>query len=491
MTRPRLCLTVTAPTTAELRARRDAARDADLVELRIDTVADPDVRAALAGRRQPVIVTCRPAWEGGSFRGSEEERHRLLKEALTLGAEYVDIEERAPFRDLLLKEQPQHIVLSKHDFEHVPADLSDTVRSMKASGAGVVKIAVKTARLSDTIPLLELGRRLDGPGAHVLVGMGEPGLVTRILPARFGSAWSYAGELSFVGQLTAATLADEYRFKSLGASPEMYGLVGSPISHSVSPAMHNAAFRAAARDAVYLPLPAADAEDFVTFARAFGLSGASVTIPFKVTLLNHVQSVDDIARDVGAINTIRNVDGRWEATNTDVTGFLQPLHSRGVRLAGLRTSILGAGGAARGVAVALARSKAVVRVHARNRDRAAAVAERISGGVGPWPPEPGSWDLLVNTTPVGMHPQIADSPVVPGELTGRLVYDLIYNPPTTRLLRDAAGAGLQALGGLDMLVAQAEAQFMYWTGETAPAGVMRAAAEKRLAEFTNDEAHVR
>jgi shikimate dehydrogenase len=254
--------------------------------------------------------------------------------------------------------------------------------------------------------------------------------------------------------------------------------------------MHNAAFRAVARDAVYLPLPAADAEDFVTFGRAFGLSGASVTIPFKVALLNHIQSVDGTARDVGAINTIRKVDGDWEATNTDVFGFLQPLKSRGVRLEGLRTSILGAGGAARGVAVALARSKAVVRVHARNRDQAAEVAERISGLVGPWPPEPGSWDLLINTTPVGMHPRVADSPVAPRMLTGRLVYDLIYNPPTTRLLRDAAGAGLQAFGGLEMLVAQAEEQFRYWTGEVPPAGVMRVAAEKRLAEFTNDEAHV-
>jgi 3-dehydroquinate dehydratase/shikimate dehydrogenase len=491
MTRPRLCLTVTAATTAELRARRDAARNADLVELRLDTVADPDVRGALADRRQAAIVTCRPVWEGGSFRGSEEERHRILEEALTLGAEYVDVEERAAFRDRLLKAQAQRIVLSKHDFERVPANLSETVRSMKASGAGIVKVAVKTARLGDTIPLLEIGRRLEGPGAHVLIGMGEPGLVTRVLPARFGSAWSYAGELSAVGQVTAATLADEYRFRSLGASPAIYGLVGSPISHSVSPAMHNAAFGAVSRDAVYLPLPAADAEDFVTFGRAFGLAGASITIPFKVALLDHVQRADDTARDVGAINTIRRVNGDWEATNTDVAGFLQPLNSRGVRLESLRASILGAGGAARGVAVALARSKAVVRVHARNGDQAAAVAARVSGLAGPWPPEPHSWDLLVNTTPVGMHPDVANSPIPAHTLTGRVVYDLIYNPSTTRLLRDAARAGLQTLGGLDMLVAQAEEQFRYWTGEVAPAGVMREAAGKRLAEFTNDEAHVR
>jgi 3-dehydroquinate dehydratase/shikimate dehydrogenase len=480
---------VTAPTTAELRTRRDAARDADLVELRLDTVADPDVAAALEGRHQPVIVTCRPAWEGGAFKGSEEERHRFLKEALARGAEYVDVEERAGFGDLL-KEHPQRIVLSKHDFAGVPSDLFESVHAMKATGAAVVKIAVTSARLSDAVPLLDVARRLDGPGAHVLIGMGEPGLVTRILPARFGSAWSYAGELSAVGQLTPSVLVNEYRFKSLGASPDVYGLVGSPISHSVSPAMHNAAFRARSRDAVYLPLPAADAEDFATFARAFGLRGASVTIPFKVALLEHVESIDETAREVGAINTIRCVEGHWEGTNTDVTGFLQPLQSRGVSLEGLRVSILGAGGAARGVAVALARARARVCVHARNRDKAAAVAERVSGRVGPWPPDPDSWDVLVNTTPIGMHPHTADSPVTPRALTGRLVYDLIYNPPATRLLRDAAGAGLQTFGGLDMLVAQAEEQFTYWTGDVPPAGVMRAAAEKRLVEFTNDEAHV-
>jgi len=489
----KLCVTVTAATTAELRRRRDEVRDADLIELRLDTVSDPDVTGALAGRRCPVIVTCRPTWEGGYFTGSEEMRKGVLADAIAQGAEYVDIEWRANFDDLISSRRGRNIVLSSHDFDGIPSDLAPRLQAMRATGAEVVKLAAKTARLSDCVPLLEIGAQGGRDGGLVVIGMGEHGLATRVLASRFGSMWTYAGALEEIGQLDAFTLLHDFRFRSLGKATEIYGLVAGTVSHSVSMAMHNAAFRASQRDAVYLPFPSPTADDFVTFGRALGIKGASVTIPHKVSLFERMDDIDPVhavARRIGAINTIRvNDDGKWIGGNTDVSGFLDPLRAR-VAPEGLRVAVLGAGGAARAVVVALSSSGSVVTVHARDRAKAQAVAGVASAQIGPWPPAPGSWDLLVNCTPIGMHPRVDETPVPRNQLTGRCVYDLVYNPSETRLLREAAAQGCETIGGLDMLVAQAHEQFHMWTGTRPPSGVMRDAALKRLAEFVSDEHYV-
>ncbi len=481
MSKPLLCVTVTADTTAELRAKRDAVGGADLVELRLDTVRDPDVAGALAGRRGPVLVTCRPAWEGGHFTGPEEQRKRILSEAIASDADYVDIEWRARFDDLISQAGGRRIVLSTHDFDGVPADLTKRVRAMRSTGAQVIKVAATTRSLSDCLPLLELGRQQRSDGGLVAVGMGDYGLATRVLAGRFGSAWTYAGMLRDIGQLSATSLLDDYHFRSVTESTAVYGVAGGSVAHSVSPAMHNAAFRAAGIDAVYLPFPAVSAEDFHGFGRALGLSGASVTIPLKVTLLDYMDEVSPIARQIGAINTVRVTDGRWIGTNTDAMGFLEPLRER-MDLTGVRAAVLGAGGAARAVTMALATSGSSVRLHARNRDQAQEVARLTPVEVGPWPPEPGSWDVLINTTPVGMYPHTEDTPLAKEQLTGRCVYDLVYKPPMTRLLQDAAAMGCQTIGGLEMLVAQGREQFHWWTGSTPRAGVLKEAALRRLAE---------
>ena len=475
---------------AELRRRRDAVTDADLVELRLDGVDSPDIAGALSGRRHKVIVTCRPTWEGGTFGGSEEERKRLLAEAVALGAEYVDIEWRAGFTELIGRAR-ERIVLSSHDFTTVPGDLAGRARAMHATGAGVVKIAVTAKCLADCIPVLRLGATCGNDMRMALIAMGPHGIASRVLPQRFSSTWSYAGSVNAVGQLTPETLLALYRFRSLGDTTAVYGLVGSPIDHSVSPHMHNAAFRDTQLDAVYLPLPATDAADFVAFAQAIGLRGASVTIPFKVSLVEHVDEVVAVARRVGAINTIRvDDDGRWLGGNTDVSGFLQPLIDRGIPLDGARAAILGAGGSARAVAIALAPAGAKVTIHSRNAGRAAETARAVGAVAADGPPHANGWDLLVNCTPVGMHPHVDGMPLPRSALTGRYVYDLVYNPPSTRLLREAALAGCTTIGGLDMLVAQAAEQFHWWTGVKPPPGVMREAAERKLSEFITDEDHV-
>jgi 3-dehydroquinate dehydratase/shikimate dehydrogenase len=488
MATPELCVTVTAPTMADLRRQRDAVDDADLVELRLDKVRDPNVAGALEGRTRPVVITCRAAWEGGGFTGSEEERRRILSEALEFGADYVDIEWRARFDDLVSR-GGRRVVLSSHNFDGMTRDLPKQLRAMRGATAGIAKVAVTPQRLADCAALLALGAEAVRDSRIIVIGMGDYGLATRLLAGRFGSAWTYAGALRDIGQVTASSLLNEYRLRAVSDTTAIYGIVGGSVMHSVSPSMHNAAFAAAGIDAVYLPLPAVDADDFLAFGRAIGISGASVTIPHKVSLFERVDEVDTIARRIGAINTIRVVDGRWVARNTDANGFLHPLKDR-VDLEGRRAAILGAGGAARAVAVALASAGCTVRVHARQRPQAEEVAALVAGSVGPWPPEPGSWDLLVNCTPIGMYPNVDDTPLPAERLTGSVVYDLVYNPPATRLLREAAARGCRTIGGLDMLVGQAHEQFTWWTGAVPPAGVMRQAADRRLTEFTRNEDYV-
>lgn len=480
----RLCVTVTAETMAELRARRDDVADADLVELRLDTVKDPSAAAALAGRTKPVIVTCRHQSQGGSFAGTEEERRAILGEALSLGAEYVDLEWNLSCADLMERTGGRRVILSHHDFSGMPADVHDKAQAMLSSGAEVVKLAVAARSLGDCLTLRGIAAGTRVPMA--VIGMGEAGLPSRVLASWMGSCWTYAGDAAASnapGQVSAAVMQDEYRFRRIGARTAIYGVVGKPVSHSVSPVMHNAAFHAAHLDAVYLPLAAADFEDFISFAEQAGLAGASVTAPFKVNAFERADECDPVSRRIQSVNTLRREGGKWLGCNTDVTGFLSPLEAM-ARLPGIRATILGAGGAARSVSVALASAGVTVTIAARRHDQAQSVAALTGAAVTTWPPDPASWDLLVNATPAGTSPDVDESPLPDDYLfhSGTMVYDLVYNPPLTTLLIAAERAGCRTIGGLDMLVAQAQAQFEWWTGGRPADRVMRDAALARLTE---------
>ena len=476
MHRALLVETVTGRTMAELRAARDAVTRPDMVELRLDGVEDIDVAGALGGRTLPVIVTCRPTWEGGRFDGSEERRRSILQEALDRGAEYVDVEWRAGFADLIGRD-PRRVVLSSHDFQHVPDDLAARATAMRQTGAGTIKIAIPAARLTDALALLPIGT----DGDAVVVAMGAAGLPSRLLASRFGSRWTYAGDAIAPGQIPASRMLDEFRFHELLPTTEIYGVVSNNVMHSMSPLMHNAAFRAADLDVVYLPLRAADFDDFLTFAHAMKVAGASVTIPFKLDALRSADKADAVARAVGAANTLRRTATGWEATNTDVQGFLDPLD--GVYpglLKGARAAVLGGGGAARAVVGALVSRDVDVTIHARREEQAAEVAAASGVRVGKWPPTAGSWELLVNCTPLGGPAARDRSPMPHGPFTGRMVYDLTYGQTETPLLRDARQAGCLTLDGLPMLVAQAERQFEWWTGRRPADGVMKAAVASGL-----------
>jgi 3-dehydroquinate dehydratase / shikimate dehydrogenase len=477
MRHPLLCVTVAGSTVEDLRRKRDAADSADLLELRLDHLDAPDGPAAIDGRRRPVIVTCRPTWEGGRFDGPEEERRRVLESALAAGAEFVDVEAAAAFAPEIIRlRRGRGVVLSAHLYGEPPTDLQARAAAMRSTGAEVIKISIEARGVSDVLPLFGLADASpphDDTG-HVLVAMGTPGLTSRILAARLRNRWTYAGDGVAPGQIPAARLLDEFQFRRITPDAALYGVVGNPVGHSRSPAMHNAGFAAMGIQAVYVPFEAATAEDFVRFARARGISGVSITAPFKVALMSHVDRVEPLASRVGAINTIIERDGCWIGANTDVHGFLAPLAGR-IGLKGTRAAVLGAGGAARGVAIALADRGAAVTICARKKDVAREIAELVGGQVGSFPPKPGTWDILINATTAGTGPD-GVNPIAGTPLDGEMVFDLVYTPAETRLLADARAAGCLTIGGLEMLVAQAERQFELWTGHKPPPGLFARAA---------------
>jgi len=463
----------------ELRRARDAAAFADLIEVRLDLVDRPDAIGAIEGRRRPILVTCRAEWEGGGFRGSEEERERILSEAQNAGAEYVDVEARAEFVSTITRRRRgRGIVLSLHAFGEPPGDVEDRARAMRATGAEIVKIAIEAKRLGDMLPLMRLASNPDftdpdGMDGHVLLAMGQVGVPTRVLAARMRNRWTYAGDGVAPGQLPAARLLGGRRIRQKKHDAQLFGVVGNPIAHSLSPVMHNAGFSALGMNAVYVPLQADDVDDFVAFARETGMAGASITAPFKVGMLTRIDDTDEMARRVGAVNTLVVRDGKWLGANTDVDGFLTPLVGR-MALKGTRACVLGAGGAARAVAVALNSEGSAVTICARHPEAAKEVAVLAGGQVGPWPPKPGTWDVLINATSAGNGGRVDPMEGVP--LDGEIVFDLVYAPARTPLLARATREGCLTIGGIEMLVAQAERQFELWTGIRPPAGLFRSAA---------------
>jgi 3-dehydroquinate dehydratase/shikimate dehydrogenase len=464
----------------ELRGARDAAMSADLVEVRLDGVDRPDAVAALEGRRRPVIVTCRPKWEGGRFDGSEEERRQLLLAASAAGAEFIDVELAAAFAPEILRlRRGRGVIVSIHRFGGEAGDLDEQMRALRSTGAEVVKLAVEVDSLTATLPIFELGIRQKSEAVndqgHVLIAMGARGAHTRVLAARLRNRWTYAGEGLAPGQLPPGRLLGEFMFRRIQPDADLYAVVGAPIERSLSPAMHNAGFAQAGLNAAYVALEARDADDFVVFSRAIGLRGASVTSPFKVDMLERVDECDPVVRRVGALNTVVIRDGRWIGANTDLAGFVTPLKGR-MALRGTRAAVLGAGGAARAVAAALKREGARVRICARRPGQAKVVALALGVDAGPFPPPPGTWDVLVNATASGSQPGDV-SPMHGVALDGEIVFDLTYAPEITPLIAQAREAGCWTIGGIEMLIGQAERQFELWTGAAPPPGLFRAAAD--------------
>ena len=483
----RVVAAVMAPSIeAMVQAANDACEGADLVELRVDGLRDPDLERLRKAGTKPLILTCRMQREGGVFEGSESERLEILRRALVLGFDFVDIELDSFSDELRTVKTSSRLILSHHKFDRIPDDLSEIVERATTAGADIVKVAARADSLADVVRLGEAGRLARDRGVGFApIPMGPAGTAGRVLAPRFGADLTYAAARGLPatgpGQLDLDQLLGTYRFRVVDDATRIYGILGRPALGSLSPAMHNAVFAHKGLNAVYVPFEEEDLASFVAAAKQIGVAGFSVTQPFKESILPFLDDIDGPAQQVGAVNTVVARDGRWCGFNTDVEGVVGPV-SRRLGIEGKRVVILGAGGAARAAAVGLGQAGAAVVVLARKLERARAVANLAGGAAG----DIGDlgahrWDILVNATP--LHEGLIDAgsaEQVEGFRPGALVLDMIYDPEKTEILELARERRAFAVPGLEMLVAQAVRQSDLWTGSAVNAEVMETAARAEM-----------
>jgi 3-dehydroquinate dehydratase/shikimate dehydrogenase len=480
----RICVSVCERYLDALRQTCERAVEwADLIELRLDCLHQlPEKLPQLA---RPVILTFRPAEQGGLRNLTHEERQRFWS-SIAPQAEIIwwDIE-----GDLVHDLAPDwsHVIVSHHDFSGVPDDLEQIYERLARTPAAVLKIAVQAGDILDCIRVFNLLDRARMEHRDLIaIAMGNAGVATRILGPSRGSFLTYGAlddqSATAPGQVNARKLRSLYHINTIDNETMICGLVGLPVMHSVSPHIHNAAFISEDVNGVYLPFEVQDAQQFfkrMVHPRSrelnWNLRGLSVTAPHKQAVMDCLDWIDPDAKEIGAVNTVVVENDRLLGYNTDAAGFIDPLLSRFATLRDVKVAIIGAGGAARAAIWALKRQAANVTLFVRDVRKAQPLAElfRISSTELTGASFEG-YDLIINATPLGSGTHIDQSPATREQLTGsRCVYDLIYNPVETRLLRAANEAGCETLGGLDMLVAQAKIQFELWTGKNISHGLPR------------------
>lgn len=520
------------PIDAALADTREARlKGADLVEFRIDRFfsgagsSDADdafsiaqLRRLLAESSLPVILTCRPAWEGGDYDGDDADRVALF-EKLCCAADhppaYLDVELAAYTRSANLRQKinlcvdhpgqtravSTRLILSIHDFDRRPPDLERRLlKAYDEPACAVVKLAYRARSLRDNLDLFELLR--GAPRPTIALGMGEFGLMSRVLAPKFNAFLTFASlrdqSATAPGQPTIDDLLGKFRFRTITPRTRVYGVMGWPVAHSLSPLIHNAGFDAVAHDGVYLPLPvASDPNDpeasYASFKATLGsliddprldCCGASVTLPHKENLARFARERSGwIAGDLaGSANTLALMEGVWTTGNTDAESVLSLLEDRLGDLAGRRIALVGAGGVARAISWALARAGAAVILFNRGAERGERLAEEINGPGAAGRVIATPIDLLpdadaeafINCTPVGMtggpDPLGLSIPIpAMGRIDANTVFfDTVYNPVETPMLRAARGRGCRTIDGVEMFVRQASGQFEWWTGHPAP-----------------------
>jgi 3-dehydroquinate dehydratase/shikimate dehydrogenase len=491
---PRVCVALGFTTPEKLleQARREVQEGESFLEFRLDYLPDPYqgvevIRKFLAvWPDATVLATCRRHQNHGHFNGSIEEQLHLLDAACAAGAKAVDLEIESaetagPHLESLRTRTA--LVVSYHNFESTPS-MDAVIRRMLRVEAWAYKVVTTARKPSDILRVLSCGRS-QSRLRLVLLAMGEIGFPSRILSPAFGGIYTYAAPLSAegtaAGQVCARQLRTLYRIDKLGKTAKIFGVIADPVRHSLSPVIHNRAMQSKRIDAVYLPflVNPGHLRDFMTLAGKLPLGGFSVTIPHKQRIVRYLDIIDPLARRIGAVNTVWRKAGKWRGTNTDVPGVLGPLRKR-VRLAGASVLIAGNGGAARGAAFALSDAGARVSIIGRNPDRVRALArltgaEALTDNIIPRRP----FDVFINATPLGMFPH-PDAAFFPGEIPARIVFDMVYNPLETLLLRNARQQGLETVPGMEMFVEQAAHQFEIFTSEAAPRPVMEKAVLEAL-----------
>ena len=491
---PRIFVSLAAPTLSAMEALAIRVVGGPVgYELRLDYLHDfsqleSKLHQMLMRLHFPqTIATCRMASAGGMLQGTLADQSAILSAAVRAGCQWVDVEIESVQKagGALLKElRPAQIIISYHDFQKTPP-LASTYRRLMRLPAQVVKMATEGRYLRDN---LQICRLLEAHGRRrprlVALAMGASGIPSRLLSLLWGSAFTYAAPLNqspaAAGQIPAEVMRSVYRVERLDSRTQLYGVLGSHASMSLSPAMQNAAFQAKHVNAVFLPCQTSKLADFLAFARELELQGFAITMPFKRAILKALDWVDPLAHRIGACNTVALQRGRWLGWNTDAAAVVEVLTKR-LRLAGSRILIIGAGGAARAAAYAVRAEGAEVVITARREATARALARGVAAQVVPWDSEESlEADAVINATPVGMYPHVDNAPFDLGRLRVRVVFDMVYYPLGTRFLNDARRRGLTTISGLEMLVAQGARQFEIWTGLAAPRALMEQAVRAAL-----------
>jgi len=480
---PRVCVAVIGSDPNEMGEKAELlVRDNPFLEFRLDYLSKPGLALPKIKRfleSHPgtfVIATCRRVASGGKFRGSIVSQLDILGKAAAAGCQLIDVEletaSKCKPEQLQKLRTRAALILSFHDFR-ATKKLEETLEKMLAYPADFYKIVSTATTLSDNVTMIKfLAREGD---RHSLVGMcmGEQGVISRVLGVRAGSVFTFAsavaGEETAPGQITAQDLRNVYRIENVDVATRVYGVVGAPIAHSLSPAIMNAAFRRENVNAVYVSLHAKTLKDLLTCVREIPIHGISVTMPYKEAILPHLDNTDAHTTKIGACNTVvRAQDGKLYGFNTDAAGIVRPLERRLNTLEGARILVIGAGGAARAAVFGLKERGSEVYILNRSAAPAKKLAHQARARIVKRPElKKLAFDVIINATPVGMG-NLRESPLQEQEINARYVFDMIYDPPETRFLKLAKERGAQVIPGIEMFVHQAARQFEIWTGKPAP-----------------------
>ncbi|HXE64295.1 MAG TPA: shikimate dehydrogenase [Bryobacteraceae bacterium] len=487
---PRICIALGLPDVPRLleQARREAEAGESFLEFRIDYLPDPVQGAqAIATflRDYPtctILATCRRHQNHGRFNGSIEDQLRILDLAIQNGAKAIDVEietaEVAMARCAELRARA-YLIISWHHFETTPP-LDPVLKRMRKVPADIYKLVSTARKPTDTGRILAASR-LSPKIPLVTLAMGEVGFPSRVISPAFGTMFTYAAPAhvqgTASGQVNARQLRSLYRIDKFTRAAKIYGVIADPVGHSVSPQVHNRAFQSKRIDAVYVPLLVNPNQlrDFFQFAEELPLAGFSVTIPHKRRIIRYLDYVDPLARRIGAVNTVWRKAGKWRGTNTDAEAVARPL-AKLLDLSKATVLIAGNGGAAHSAACALSDAGAKLSITGRNPDRVRAFARTLGAeNLTMEQARAKHFDVVVNATSVGMWPNVKDC-LFPDKIPGDIVFDLVYNPLETELIRRARAQNLQVITGVKMFIEQAVRQFELWTGESAPRAAMETAA---------------
>ena len=506
--KPRVCISLCEPNVAALeRAIAAAVEVCDLIEVRLDCLKPLELKTGAASITRLLeqsacksILTFRPSQDGGLRALDDATRQTFWSDAI-YSSSFFDVE-----LDLAEKFQGNETspsmpidwsrtICSHHDFVGVPDKLDQIYDRMSRTPARVLKIAVQAEDAIDCLPVFQLLERAREDGREMIaIAMGAAGVATRILGPSRGGFLTYASldneTATAPGQLSLSELTEVYRLEKINRHTQIFGLVGCPVSHSLSPQIHNAAFAATGINAVYVPFETRDLKAFIkrmvhprTRELDWRLRGLSVTAPHKFAVMEQLDWIEPAAREIGAVNTIVVEGEALQGFNTDAPGFIKPLVQVFGDLRDARCAVIGAGGAASAALWSFKEAGAKATLFARDAAKASALAERLEAR---WMELEEArfegFDIVVNATPLGTLGQFEnETPATASQLRGaRLVYDLVYNPTETKFLREAREARCPTLDGLVMLVAQAVEQFKLWTGAPPPERVMYEAAERSL-----------